>query len=164
MNIKTEQAAELALQEIPSMSDEELLRVANDPENDGFFNVLSEMASAMGTRNGWRTMEEEPPHDEPILAYCVHSANEYYNAESDKLTPYGAYCEDVSHVCDGTHVVIWVKGEYMGYGYDRVWMPGWWFLYGTDAEVPANPVLWMPVPKMDMKSLDYNTKEEKGGI
>lgn len=94
-----------------------------------------------------KPIDKNTPKDRPILAWCDHEADPYYESEK-RLTVYGACCEGNGHVQDGFHVVEW------GGGYDddnapegpREWMPDWWFQRGSDFEIAANPVAWCELP------------------
>lgn len=93
-------------------------------------------------------IENAPRDGTPILAYCQHSADPYYLEEGRRLTVYGMHCEDLCNVKDGPNVVVF-GGEYRDWDDDRncsIFIPGYWFLYGSDFEVVANPVLWCYPP------------------
>lgn len=93
----------------------------------------------------WRPIDSAPRDGTPILAYCVHEADPYY--DGNRLTDYGARAEGMSHVEDGPQVVAWYEGEWISDGpeLESYWMPGWWVAF-HDPEVAANPTRWLPVP------------------
>ena len=90
------------------------------------------------------------PRDRPILGWCEHGADPYWEEEGKRLTVYGAHAEGLSHVQDGPHVLVW-GGSYddgdweSGYS-GSTFVPDWWFLAGSDFEVAANPTHWCEVP------------------
>lgn len=47
---------------------------------------------------------ESAPKDVPIVGYCIHEADPYYESDT-RLTIYGAHCEGMTHVQDGFHVL-----------------------------------------------------------
>ena len=97
--------------------------------------------------NAWLPIDTAPRDGTAVLGWCVHGADPYLESDT-QLTLYGAHTEGMSHVCDGPHVVVW------GGGFDdRTWedesgahLPDWWFQHGSDFEVTANPICWMPIP------------------
>lgn len=99
----------------------------------------------------WLPMESAPKDGTPIIGFCVHGADPYYDESSDRLTLYAAHVEGLSHVEDGPHVLVWGGGwddrtyENSEGGY----LPDWWFQYGSEFEVAANPVLWKPLALPD---------------
>lgn len=106
-----------------------------------------EIAALGATRAvGWRPISTVPMDGKPILGWCVHDADDYYDGESGRLTIYGAHCEGVSHVPDGAHVLEW-GGAFD----DSTWespgpsLPDWWFRSGSGFEEVANPTHWMPI-------------------
>jgi hypothetical protein len=98
---------------------------------------------------GWRPISTAPLDGKPVLGWCVHDADSYYEKESDQLTVYGAHCEGVSRVPDGAHVLEW-GGAFD----DSTWecagasLPDWWFRSGSDFEEVANPTHWMPIDEV----------------
>ena len=94
----------------------------------------------------WQPIETAPRDGTPIVGYCNHEADPYWIG--DGLTLYGGHAEGLSHAVDGPNVVVWGGAwddsthEYQGGS-----MPDWWFVYGSDFEVAANPTHWMPLPK-----------------
>jgi len=82
------------------------------------------------------------PKDRPILAYCNHEADPYW--EGDGLTLYGGHAEGLSHAPTGFHIVEWGGGY--DDGYDEGRMPDWWFVAGSGFEVAANPSHWCELP------------------
>lgn len=100
----------------------------------------------------WKTMESAPK-DKPILAYCIHDKDDYYIEGTDRLTVYGAHCENWKVVDDGIHIVEF-GGEYSESDWEssvKFNIPDWWFVNGSDFEVVANPVAWMPIPELDIE-------------
>jgi hypothetical protein len=95
-----------------------------------------------------RPMDSAPRDGTPILACCQHAADPYVEEGVDHLTAYGSHCEAFGHVADGWHVVEWwtVRHENEGESLPPTVLPAWWFLSGTEGEMPANPVAWLPVP------------------
>lgn len=95
-----------------------------------------------------RPMDEAPRDGTPILAYCQHEASAYFDEAAGRLTSYGSHCEGLGHVADGWHVVEWWDGrqEYQGEHLPPIFLPGCWFLSGSEGEMPAHPVSWLPVP------------------
>lgn len=100
----------------------------------------------------WCSMSSAPRDGTPILALCVHEADPYYleakAGELGRLTLYGAHTEGLAHVANGPHVVVW------GGGFDDstpenpgASLPDWWFQYGSEFELTANPVAWCPLPE-----------------
>lgn len=101
-----------------------------------------------------------------ILGWCLHDANTYIeDPKGLRLTSYGAHCEGLSRVSDGPHVLEWG-----GFSEENDWelgikitMPNWWFLYGSDFEVVANPVLWIPITpplKEEIPEIVWDPDEE----
>jgi hypothetical protein len=94
----------------------------------------------------WQPIETAPKDGTAILAWCVHEADPYH--DGDNLTLYGAHTEGLSHVADGWAIVQWG-----GSWDDSTWesqgpmLPDWWFQYGSEFEVTANPTHWMPLPE-----------------
>ena len=85
-------------------------------------------------------IETAPKDGTPIVAWCVHEADPYY-VGTNRLTTYGAHAEGLRRVEDGYHVVVF------GGAYDGI--PEWWFQYGSEFEVVANPTHWLPLPKVE---------------
>lgn len=94
----------------------------------------------------WKTMDTAPK-DRPILAWCVHDADPYVQADG-RLTTYAAHAEALTHVADGQHLVEW-GGSWEEHDWENpsanASVPDWWFEAGSDFERVANPVLWMEV-------------------
>jgi hypothetical protein len=94
----------------------------------------------------WQPIATAPKDGMPILGWCVHEADPYW--EGDRLTLYGAHTEGLSNVEDGPHVVVW-GGGFDDRSYEEpnaAWLPDWWFRYGSEFEQTANPTYWMPIP------------------
>lgn len=95
----------------------------------------------------WQSMATAPLDGTPIIGLCRHEANPYH--VGDRLTTYGAHNEGLGHAEDGPHVLVW-GGEYDETCFEtgrRDFIPDWWFLSGSDFEVVANPIGWMPLPE-----------------
>lgn len=95
----------------------------------------------------WQPIETAPK-DKPILGWCVHDADPYWEGESH-LTLYSAHCEGLSHVEDGPNVLVW-GGAWDDRSYEEPnagYLDDWWFQYGSEFEVAANPTHWMPIPE-----------------
>jgi hypothetical protein len=94
----------------------------------------------------WLPIATAPRDGTPIVGWCVHAADPYYLDDGKRLTIYGGHTEELGHVTDGPHVVVW------GGAFDSTWeepvarMPDWWFQYGSSFEVTANPTHWLPLP------------------
>ena len=97
----------------------------------------------------WKPIKTAPKDGTVILAYCVHSADPYWDEDGGPTT-YGWNCEDYSgHVEDGFHLIEWGE-EYIEtdeYGTVTATTPAWWYLAGSDPYIPANPTHWMPLPE-----------------
>lgn len=93
--------------------------------------------------NQWQTMESAPK-DQSILAWCEdkREVDQYY-FDDGTLTTYGAHAECGQSAEDGLQIVEWggayIEGEFF--------IGDWWFVKGTDFEVVANPIYWMPLPE-----------------
>lgn len=96
----------------------------------------------------WKTIDSAPQDGTPILGWCRHDADLYYDDNDDSLTPYGCHCEGLNHVSDGPHVVLWVD-DYQDGDWENgyITIPGWWFRDDSDFEVVANPTHWMSIPE-----------------
>lgn len=98
----------------------------------------------------WQPIETAPK-DRPILAWCDHEADPYFEEDSGRLTPYGGHAEGASHAPTGYHIVEWgwcLRSSWEGGG---AHMPDWWFVVGSDFECAANPTHWMPLPVPPIK-------------
>jgi hypothetical protein len=88
---------------------------------------------------------KDAPKDRPILGWCIHEADAYH--DEGKLTLYAAHVEGMSHGEDGPNVLVW-GGSYDDSSYENPtggYLPDWWHLKGSEDEVAAYPVAWMPI-------------------
>lgn len=106
------------------------------------------VASLMATIDsyGWKPIEYAPKDGRPILGWCNHDADPYYLGNGVFLTTYGAHAEGIcrGHANDGFNIVQWGGGYTDGSfeeGYTKI--PDWWFVYGTDFELVANPTHYL---------------------
>ena len=94
----------------------------------------------------WQPIETAPKDGTPILGWCDHEADPYYEGET-RLTPYGANAEGMKHVEDGLNIVSWHESidetEYI--------IPAWWCLHDGWYDTAANPTHWMPLPEPPRK-------------
>ena len=105
-------------------------------------------AAGMVEQSGWQPIETAPKDGTPIIGWCDHEADLYYEEEGKRVTVYAAHAEGMSHVPDGPHVLVW-GGEYSehdAYTGSSFTIPCWWFRVGSDFEEVANPTHWMPLP------------------
>jgi hypothetical protein len=104
----------------------------------------------------WKSMESAPKDGTEILAWCVHSADQYFLPDG-KLTLYGGHTEVMSHVDDGAHVLVWGGSwDDSTYEYSGGHMPDWWFRADSEFEVTANPVAWFPIEKFNYEGPVYD--------
>lgn len=104
----------------------------------------------------WQQMDTAPRDGTPILGWCVHEDDPYFDEDENRLTTYGGHVEGMSHVEDGAHVIVW-GGAWDDTSYEEPnagHMPDWWFRYGSHFEEAANPILWKPI-----EPPDYNTSK-----
>lgn len=96
----------------------------------------------------WRPIETAPRDGSPIVGWCVHAADIYYEEAGNRLTDYGARVEGLSHVEDGAHVIAWedAREESDGWEHPSYTIPGGWVLTNGDGETMANPTHWHPLP------------------
>lgn len=93
----------------------------------------------------WKPIKTAPK-DCPILGWCNHASAQ--NLEEDYSLYAAHQLLGMSYVADGPNVLIWG-----GAWDDSIWetpggsLPDWWFLYGSDFEIAANPTHWLPIPK-----------------
>ncbi|MBK8246152.1 MAG: hypothetical protein IPK85_01910 [Gemmatimonadetes bacterium] len=81
-----------------------------------------------------------------FVAYCRHDSDPYVEpARPNRLTIYGAWCEDNGHVQDGWCVVEWGGAFTDSEDDGGAHMPDWWFLAGTDFEIAANPTHFLDI-------------------
>ena len=109
--------------------------------------------AALVEQSGWQLIETAPRDRTPIIGWCDHEADLYYEEEGKRLTVYAAHAEGMSHVPDGPHVLVW-GGEYSEhdtYTGSSFTIPDWWFRAGSDFEEAANPTHWMPLPELPQK-------------
>jgi hypothetical protein len=109
--------------------------------------TIDEMKENLGAA-GWNLNMDLAPRDgTPVVGYCVHLSDAFQSSETT-LTPYSAHSEDLGHVPDGPHVIVW------GGSYDddmRGAIPDWWFRAGSDWEEPAAPIAWLPIPPLEQQ-------------
>jgi len=100
---------------------------------------------------GWLDISTAPKDGSPILGLCNHEADPYFLEDENHLTLYGGHVEGMSHAENGPHVLVWGGAwDYASYEEPNAGrMPDWWFVYGSEFEVAANPTHWMPIPKFD---------------
>ena len=113
----------------------------------------------------WLPMDTAPKDGTPILALCVHDADPEYSAYSadgrTMLSLYAAHAEGLERVQDGPHVLVW------GGGFDdSTWecpgasLPDWWFQYGSDFEIAAYPIGWLPIPEWTAILADADPRQQ----
>jgi hypothetical protein len=88
----------------------------------------------------WNFNMSAAPRDRQILGLCRHEP------DTPDGSLYAVHYEGLSHVEDGPHVLVWggawSDSEEDGGG----WLPDWWFQFGSEFEVAANPIAWMAIP------------------
>lgn len=100
---------------------------------------------------GWQPIDTAPTDGTPILGWCVHEEDPYWDDDPEaeyptRITTYAAHCEGVSRVENGPHVLEW-GGAVDDHPDDGgAYIPDWWFLRGSEFEVAANPTHWMQIP------------------
>jgi len=95
-----------------------------------------------------RSIDDNPPRDCPILAWCDHEADSGQDPDNPKrLTLYAGHAEGLSHAATGWHIIEWGGAwDDSSWEYDGGWMPDWWFVAGSEFECAANPLFWMLLP------------------
>ena len=106
-----------------------------------------------------RSMDSAPKDGTPILALCNHEADPYFEEDGVHLTLYGAHTEGFSHVINGKHVIQWggAYDESTWENSDGEHLPDWWFLFGSDFEITANPIRWWPLPDDEEEKTNLKT-------
>lgn len=108
---------------------------------------LTSKVETSGTQ--WLPMNSAPRDGTAILAWCVHESDAYFSKQEKEFTTYAAHCDGLGpNVKDGPNVVVW-GGEYREadlFPESTTYVPPWWFLEGSQFEIPANPVAWTPIP------------------
>lgn len=96
----------------------------------------------------WQDISTAPKDGTPILAWCDHASDPGFRETggSSSLTLYAAHAEGLSHVDDGPHVLVWGGGWADSVDDGGGWLPDWWFQFGSEFEVAANPTHWAPIP------------------
>lgn len=98
---------------------------------------------------GWQPMSTAPKTGK-ILAWCDDESDDTWETikHTHQLSLYKAHCEGFSCAEDGPNVIQWGGGwdDRSYFEPDAGWLSDWWFLVGSDFEVVANPIVWMPIP------------------
>lgn len=95
----------------------------------------------------WQPIETAPM-DKPILAWCDHEADPFFeDRDKGNLTTYAAHAEGLGTAPTGIHIIVWGGGWSDGSEDGGGWLPDWWFVEGSEFELAANPTHWMPLPK-----------------
>lgn len=121
----------------------------HEPEDIPATETVPENLRAIIAAGNWQGMSSAPTN-KPIMA-VAHAGSDPYFLGEGKLTLYGAHVEGLGAVDDGVHIVEW------GGGFDdRTYeepnagcLSDWWFVAGSDFELVANPIAWLPIPGVD---------------
>ena len=101
----------------------------------------------------WQSMDTAP-RNRPILVMCSSECNDVHCGYSKvfveplgrkTLCMYHAHAEGLSAYGSGPAIVVWGGGWEDGYEDGGGSMPDWWFIYGSECEVAANPIAWYDI-------------------
>lgn len=102
----------------------------------------------------WQSMDTAPKN-RPILVMCSSECNDIHCGYSkvfvgpdgrSNLCMYHAHAEGLSAYGSGPAIVVWGGGfDDSTHEYEGASMPDWWFVYGSEYEVAANPVAWYDI-------------------
>jgi hypothetical protein len=107
---------------------------------------ITQLRSMISELVGWQPIDSAPRDGTPILGWCNHEEDPYQDPENpDSITIYAAHADALSRVENGPNVLIY-GGAVDDHPDDGgAFIPDWWFLFGSDFEVAANPTHWMPI-------------------
>lgn len=119
-----------------------------DGENKLGAGQLAEALMPFLARSVWQDISTAPK-DEPIIGWCVHEADPYYDEATGRLTDYGCWAEALRRVPDGLAILEWggEDSDIDERSGETLYWPNWWFRVGSEFEETANPTHWMPLPQ-----------------